>query len=138
MFADALILAGNAAHHAVVPGVGRIACRLRAQNVQVQFQLNPVPCNAQILESRPQKRNRRHVAFERVLGDNLPHYPVGRQYFQNIQVFDHRGDQGAPAMARLPAGITSHLRMRRAIREDALQAVAGGVLRRVSAFLGQH
>ena len=93
-----------------------------------------MPGNAQIFKVGAQKGDRRHIAHQRMLGDNLADDVVGRQHFQYVEVFDDGGGEGAPALSRLGAAVASHLAMPRAEGEDPFQPVASRVLGPVSAL----
>ena len=76
---DLRILLRNAAEHSAIVEIRFVVVRFGAKNIVVGLDLDLLSGDAKILESRPQKTDRRHAAVELMFSGNLRHDAIGGQ-----------------------------------------------------------
>jgi hypothetical protein len=120
-----------------VLGVERIVFRPGAEKVEIELHIDELAGDAKVLEAGTEKGDVRHVAIERMLGNDLPDDAVGRYNVQNIKPFDDRGGQRGIAMVLLGVEVAGNLGVGGAEGDDFSEPVILHALRKVAAQLRQ-
>src|SRR4030088_3696328 len=95
---DPVKLTLNAIEEAGVLQIRQFAFRFGAANAEIELQLDGVSGNLQVFEACAQERNLGNmVVDQRVLGGNLGHQAIGRDYITYVESLEHRRRLSYPA-----------------------------------------
>lgn len=98
--------------------VGRVVCRLWAEEVRVEIEIDWKTGDAQVLKARAKETDRRHVTLSGMLGYRLPDDSVDRDHLHYVQALDYRCCQCDPAAAGLWIDVPGNVRICGAERND--------------------
>lgn len=132
MSAQARVLFGDAVHKARVLGIRRVVFRLVAEEVEAKVEVDFVSGDTQVVKARAEEGDVGDVAFERMFGGDLGDDAIGGDDVEDVEVFDDRGGQGAPAMAGLNFAVAGDLGVSGAIGDDRLETIFLGLLGEIS------